>query len=116
MSQENEKVSVGQGTTSTLSLLVEADLSKATSIVVSIRQDMRAYDFTGNRVWSFDDPEGTLLMVHLSQEETLSMRPKEAEIQVRWLDFDDEAYETDIQTIDIERALYKGVLQRGESE
>lgn len=105
---------VGQGTTSSLALFVEADLMQATDIVASVKQPGRALNFDKQRILTFEsedeDVPGTLLLIHLTQKETLSLKPIDAEVQVRWLNPDHEAYKTEIENINIKRALFKGVL------
>ena len=102
---------LGQGTTSTIAMTVDNyDLTQAKEIRVTIDQNGRKLNFTGDRVMTIDDEGGTILMVHLTQSETLSLRPTLADVQVRWLDTNNEAYKTEIETINIKKALYKGVL------
>lgn len=104
----------GQGTTPTLSMIVDGcDLTQAAVIYVTIEQRGRPQlNWTGDRVvTSLTVDGGTLLSVHLTQEETLSLKASDAEIQVRWLNPDNEAYITDINIVDINKALYKEVIE-----
>lgn len=102
-----------QGATPPLNIMVDDnDLTQATQICVTIEQKGgREFNFMKERITVNPAVEGgTLLSIHLTQEETLSMRPIKSELQVRWRDPDNEAYTTDIVVIDIGKALYKEVL------
>lgn len=110
MSQD-EQVIMSQGTTPTLVLVVdESDLTQA-RIKVTIEQNGRQINFSNDRIESMLDDQNTILMIHLTQRETLDLRPTEGDVQVRWVNPDGEAYITEIETIEIAKALYKGVIQ-----
>ena len=108
---------VGQGTTPYLQVAIEGyDLSDAAVIHVTIEQgnprqpDHKLLDLTGERVTVVADEEGSVVTAHLTQEETLGLRQGFAELQVRWRDQYGEAFEIEVITVNILKALYKGVI------
>lgn len=103
---------IGQGTTPYLQVAIEGyDLSDAEVIHVTIEQGTdKKMDLTGNRVTVEADEEGSVVTAHLTQEETLGLRKGFAELQVRWRDQYGEAYEIEVITINVLKALYKGVI------
>ena len=103
---------IGQGTTPYLQVAIEGcDLSEAEVIVVTIEQDRtQMLNLTGERITVVSDEEGSVVTAHLTQEETLGLRKGFAELQIRWKDQYGESFETDIIQVNIQRALYKGVI------
>lgn len=100
-----------QGTTPYLMLRIQGyDLSKAAVVLVTIFNGRQEYNFQGDRVSVTADGNDTLLMVHLTQEDTLALTPKAGRLQVRWRDGQNEAYATEIASVDIGNVLHKGVI------
>ena len=64
------------------------------------------------------DDEGELLSsdiaVYLTQEETMQFAVGNAEVQIRWIDTNGNAYVTDIDKIKLERTLLEGVIEYGD--
>lgn len=103
---------IAQGATPYLMINVEGhDLTGAAVIKVSLKAQARHIVLGLDRVTVTSDTKDSLLTVHLTQEETLSLIPSTATVQVRWRDgATDEAYTTEIARVDIATALYKGVI------
>ena len=63
------------------------DLTGAQVIILTIQQNGRVHNYQGDRVHIISvDEDGTLLCVHLTQEETLALCPGVYEIQISWID------------------------------
>lgn len=64
------------------------------------------------------DDEGELLSsdiaVYLTQSETMQFAVGKAEVQVRWIDTNENAYVTDISKFKLERTLLEGVIEYGD--
>lgn len=101
-----------QGTTPYLLIRVkQRDLTGAQTIILTIRQGACPRDFGQGRISVLSvDESGTLLCVHLTQDETLALRPGAYEMQVSWIDAGGESRKTHIGTADVLRALHKGVI------
>jgi hypothetical protein len=102
---------IAQGATPYLMITVEGyDLTDAAAVSVAIRGVSRLVNLGQERVTITTDGTYSLLVVHLTQEETLSLAPTTATIQVRWRDAEDEAHTTEMAQINIATAIYKGVI------
>ena len=101
-----------QGTTPYLLLRVKGrDLTGAQTIILTIRQGACPRDFGTDRISVLTvDESGTLLCVHLTQEETLALHPGAYEMQVSWIDAGGESRKTLIGVGDILRALQRDVI------
>ena len=53
------------------------------------------------------------IAIYLTQAETGKLEVGKARVQVRWIDFIDNAHATEIGTIDIEETLLQGVIEYG---
>ena len=101
---------IAQGATPYLMITVVGhDLSDADAVVVSLRTHQQAVDLDMSRVTVTTDGTDSLLTVHLTQEETLSLTPHSATIQARWRK-NGEAHTTEAAQIDVASCLYKGVI------
>lgn len=104
---------IAQGSTPTLMLAIDRyDLTGASSVVVSIKTQNKRVDVGLDgleRISISGNCNGSMVAVHLTQEESLSLDPCIAYIQVRWVK-DGESYTTESKRIDIVEALYKGVI------
>ena len=68
--------------TFTLTINGDVDLTLATKVIVSIRQDSGVgYDFTGD---SIEITESNVIQLFLTQEQSATLAGKRAEIQVNW--------------------------------
>lgn len=103
---------IGQGTTPYLQVAIEGcDLSEAAVIHVTIEQGtFKRLDLTGERITVEANEEGSVVTAHLTQEETLGFKQGFAELQVRWKDQYGESFEIEVITVNILKALYKGVI------
>lgn len=102
---------IAQGSTPYLMITVEDfGLTDAAAVSVTIRGVSRMMNLGQDRVTITSDGTDSLLVVHLTQEETLSLAPNTATIQVRWRDANDEAHTTEMAQINIATAIYKGVI------
>ena len=101
-----------QGTTPYLLIRVkQRDLTGAQTIILTIKQGACPRDFGTERIIVLTvDESGTLLCVHMTQEETLALRPGTYEMQVNWIDAGGESRKTNIGTANVLRALHKGVI------
>ena len=102
---------IAQGSTPYLLLQIDGyDLTGAEVIVVTIKSQTVKMNFESDRVRAVTDGTNSILTVHLTQEESLSLYPTSASIQVRWRDADGEAYTTVIRNVDVASAIHKGVI------
>lgn len=102
---------IAQGATPYLMITVEGyDLTDAAAVCVTLRALSRIINLSGSRVTITSDGEESLLVVHLTQEETLSLTPNTVTVQVRWRGANGEAHTTEMAQIDIATAIYKGVI------
>ena len=102
---------LAQGTTPYVMVTVEGyDLTDANAIKVTFKTDNFQLDLDESRVTVTSNASESLLVVHLTQEETLAMTPVQALFQVRWRDANDESHITKVTRIDVASALYKGVI------
>ena len=101
---------IAQGATPYLMITVVGhDLSDADAVVVSLRSRGGAVDIDTPRVTVTTDGEDSLLTVHLTQEETLTLTPSSAVVQARWRK-NGEAHTTEAARIDVASCLFKGVI------
>ena len=100
-----------QGTTPLLLWSVNANLTGAQVIVLSIRQNGRLYNFgtERNTVASASSTE-SVAAVHLTQEETLALKPGACSLQVTWIDATGERHTTNIVGVEHLEALFKEVI------
>lgn len=102
---------IAQGATPYLMITVEGfDLTDAAAISVAIRGASRLLNLDQSRITATTDGTDSLLAVHLTQEETLSLAPTTATVQVRWRDAENEAHTTEMAQINVATAIYKGVI------
>lgn len=102
---------IAQGATPYLMITIEGfDLSDAAAIFVTLRAASRVVNLDQSRITVTSDENESLLTVHLTQEETLSLAPTTATVQVRWRDAEDEAHTTEMAQINVATAIYKGVI------
>lgn len=102
---------IAQGSTPYIMVTVEGyDLTDANAIMVTFKTDSGMVDLDRTRVTVTSDESESLLVVHLTQEETLALTPSRALLQVRWRDANDESHTTVAASIDVASALYKGVI------
>lgn len=99
------------GTTPYISIEVEGtDLTNARDIFVSFKNQGRVFTFSGDRVTAALDNENTILVVHLTQEESLKFSGDTAGIQVKWKDQNGEVYGTETCIFPIDEVYYKAVI------
>lgn len=102
---------IAQGSTPYIMVTIEGyDLTDANAIIVTFKTDSGTVDIDQTRVTATSNESESLLVVHLTQEETLALTPTQALLQVRWRDANDEAHTTAAARIDVASALYKGVI------
>lgn len=104
-----------RGTTPTITLTVDKDVSDGWALYATFRSGMHNVTLKNDRMTVELEPatetEGdkTLITVTLTQEETLSLGVGNAEVQVRAIK-DGTAIATDIKTIDVGRIIKDGVI------
>ena len=96
-----------RGTTPTLTLTVDADISDWT-VYASFKANGEVFTFENDRLQMTAEDDVTTILLTLTQEETLAMRGS-AEVQVRAIK-NGTAIATDIQRIDVDRVLKDGVI------
>ena len=100
-----------QGTTPCLLVRPKLrDLTTAKKIVFTIKQGARMHEWSDRVQILSADEEGTILCIHLTQEETLAMRPGIYRMQVSWIDQSDQSRKTLIGEGDVLESLHKGVI------
>lgn len=102
---------IAQGATPYLMMTIEGfDLSSAAAIMVTLRMSVTCINLDMERVTVTSDGQESLLVVHLTQEETLALSAGPMTVQVRWRDAEGEAYTTEMAQINVAAAIYKGVI------
>lgn len=102
---------IAQGATPYLLITVEGyDLSDAVACTAAIKTGDMLLVLGLDRITITSDGTDSLLTVLLTQEETLSMTPTKALIQIRWRDPNERSHTTLAAQFDVASALYKGVI------
>ena len=96
-----------RGTTPTLTLTVDADISDWT-VYASFKTNGEVFTFENDRLQMTAEDDVTTILLTLTQEETLAMQGS-AEVQVRAIK-NGTAIATDIQRVDVGRILKDGVI------
>lgn len=96
-----------RGTTPTLTLTVDADITEWT-VYATFKTNGQEYTFENDRLQMTAEDDVTTILLTLTQEETLAMYGS-AEVQVRAI-HDGTAIATDIQRVDVGRILKDGVI------
>ncbi len=96
-----------RGTTPTLTLTVDADISDWT-VYASFKSNGEVFTFENDRLQMTAEDDVTTILLTLTQEETLAMQGS-AEVQVRAIK-NGTAIATYIQRIDVDRILKDGVI------
>ena len=96
-----------RGTTPTLTLTVDADISDWT-VYASFKTNGEVFTFENDRLQMSAEEDVTTILLTLTQEETLA-RQGSAEVQVRAIK-NGTAIATDIQRVDVGRILKDGVI------
>ena len=101
---------IAQGATPYLMLTIQGyDLTDADACVVALKTAQHEVDLDLSRITITSDEVDSLLTVHLTQEETLSLMPSVANVQVRWR-ANGEAHTTEMAKVNVASAIYKGVI------
>ena len=104
-----------RGTTPTITLTVDKDISDGWTIYATFRSGSHNVELENERMTIELEPATeteeakTLITVTLTQEETLSLGVGNAEVQVRAIK-DGTAIATDIKTVDVGRIIKDGVI------
>jgi hypothetical protein len=102
---------ITQGATPVILITVDGcDLSNADEIVVTAKTRVGIRNFTKERISVAYEGSDSMLAIHLTQSESLTMHPKNALFQVRWRNPDGESYTSSIAKTDVEGSIYKGVI------
>lgn len=100
-----------QGTTPELMLKVEGtDLTDKT-IFVTIRCGNYVLTKTGNSLSVIYADNYSIVVVKLSQKETLMMKKSEAEVQVRFIDSSGFANATNKAKFNVKESLYQSIIK-----
>ena len=101
-----------QGTTPYLFCRIkERNLGQAEVIVITFKQGGRLWNYGMDRITIVEaSDDASVLAIHLTQEETLSIRPQRFRLQVRWRNADGEADGTKIIQGENAEALLKEVI------
>lgn len=114
-----------RGSTPIITLSVDGEEFKNSTVVVTIDQDgtQVTKSSTGNDVKLtkvYDEETGEFLRtdvtVYLSQTETLMFDVGQARAQIRWVDILGYAWGTDVVTLSLEEVLLEREIQYGEND
>ena len=105
-----------QGTTPALLLRVKGKDLTGCNVFASIKAGMRVITKTGSDLEMDTDDDDTLVLCHLTQEDTLPLSEGEADVQVRFINSDGVAEATSKAKITIESVIYKKVIEYGDGE
>ena len=84
---------IAQGATPYIMLFVECfDLTSAEGIILVLKTQEKTLLFNKERLTVTEDGNESLVLVHLTQKETLSISSGKAETQLRWRDESGENY------------------------
>ena len=99
-----------RGTTPEYTLTVEGfDLTDQT-VFVTVSQGVAAVTKTGSDISVVYDGENSDIMFSLTQQDTLSLKPGKASVQVRFIDAGGVAQATDIAELDVGQVLLERVI------
>ena len=105
-----------QGTTPALLLrVIGKDLTDAT-VFVSIKTGTRVTTKTREDLTVTLDDEDTEVLCQLKQEETLAMSDGEAEVQIRYVTDEGNAYATNKARFTVKDVLYKKVIEPADGD
>ena len=100
-----------RGTTPQISQVVYGyDLTGAT-VYATVKQGQNVITKTGEDLTIEVTDEDTAVTFALSQEDTLSLQPGRAFVQIRWIDSDGNAYANYISEIQVEGVLLDEVIE-----
>ncbi len=77
---------------------------------MTLRTASRVVNLDQSRITVTSDENESLLTVHLTQEETLSLAPTTGIVQARWRDAAGEAHTTEMAQINVANAIYREVI------
>lgn len=96
-----------RGTTPTLKIRIKgADLSEMENIYVTIKQEGKEVTKTGDEI----SIEGDMILVHLTQEDTLKFRQSCVWVQMRATTKDGLAVASNIRMLEMKDVLMDGVI------
>ena len=98
-----------RGTTPDLILTLPVDLTDCT-VYVTLGRKPRLVTKTGEDLVVTPGATSSTIEVWFTQEDTLSLREGQAEIQVRFIDSEDKAYATNCKNVVIGKVLLEGVI------
>ena len=105
-----------QGTTPALVLRVkDKDLTEAT-VFASIKDGSHIITKTGEDLIIAKDSDDTLVTVTLTQGETMKMDKGDAEVQVRYITADGNAYATKKARVTVNDVIYRSMIESAEEE
>lgn len=105
-----------QGTTPALVLRVKnKDLTEAT-VFASIKDGNHIITKTGEDLIIAKDSDDTLVTVTLTQSETMKLDKGVAEMQIRYITADGNAYATTKARVTVNDVIYKSIIEYEEEE
>ena len=100
-----------QGSTPVLTIRLKGRaLNGAQAIMITLRKDGINHNFDQSRITVASEGSDALAMVHLTQAETLALKPGRVGVQLRWVDWYGEAHTTKPATLANWEAYYKAVM------
>lgn len=100
-----------QGTTPYLPWRINRDLTGYQTILLTISQRGRGFNFWTDRHTILETAEGsTIGVIHLTQEETLALKPGACRVQITWIDSAGERHATKVIELESLESLYKEVI------
>lgn len=103
-------MAVKRGTTPIFTLTVNGESLKKCKVFVTFEQNGIILTKTGDSLDIEQTENGSKVSVYLDQAETLGFSVGEVNVQIRWIDFMNNAKATDIQTLNIEPILLEEVI------
>ena len=104
-----------QGTTPALTFEIEGFNAVGMTPFVSFKRGNEVLTKTGASVviaWD-EENEKSVIVCQLTQEETLAMKQGSADVQMRFIDSNNQAYATTEASIDVDRVIYKEIIRYG---
>lgn len=106
-----------QGTTPALVLRVkDKDLTEATIFASISTGKTNVFTKTGSDLTVTTDDGDTLVVMTLTQNETLKLNTGDAEVQIRYIDGDGLAWATTKAKVRVKDVIYRNIIEAAEDE
>ena len=106
-----------QGTTPALVLRVkDKDLTEATIFASISTGKTNVFTKTGDDLLVVKDDDDTLVTMTLTQNETLKLNAGDAEVQIRYVEADGNAWATTKAKVRVKDVIYRNIIEAAEDE